>query len=51
MLMSSFQSYILPSTKWTADSDFMSERFALVSYCRFIKLHVVLCPRSGLVIL
>lgn len=50
MLMSSFQSYIFPPSKWAADSDFMSERLALVS--RFIKLHLVLCPRvSGLVIL
>lgn len=52
VLMSSFQSDILPPTKWTADSDFMSERLALVSYCRFIKLPVVLCPRvSGLMML
>lgn len=51
-LMSSFQSYILPPTQWTADSDFMSERLALVSYFRFNKLPVVLCPRvSGLLIL
>lgn len=32
VLMSSFQSHILPPAEWTADSDFMSERLALVSY-------------------
>lgn len=46
VLMSSF----LPPFTWAADSDFMSERLALVS--RFIKLPVVLCPKvSGLMIL
>lgn len=32
VLMSSFQSHVFPPAKWTADSDFMSERLALVSY-------------------